>query len=289
MASPACPAPMMTVSTVAYSTTISTGTPLVSTSYTADRARDCSTSARRVASGASPLTWNRHPDALVAVAHRLPDGLTEAEDAEQVDVTLHRGLHLGERDAPGGRDVGQPRGEARGDRVEQELDRRRCLARPTSTAGWSASYVKGSVREASSWPAPKKPWIDVRLWVPLTHRFVARNWNLASCGLARTASSVANSVGVSTPLSGGRAMAAVMSGSSVRHRAGREPDDHRCGDGPNATRATFPRPSLRRPRSAPGSRCLVLPRPTCTAPAARLAPRSPCSGCTVCHGVATTR
>jgi hypothetical protein len=38
--------------------------------------------------------------------------------------------------------------------------------------------------------------------VPLTHRLVARNWNLASSGVALTTPSVAKSVGVSTPLSG---------------------------------------------------------------------------------------
>src|SRR5215472_4106946 len=39
-----------------------------------------------------------------------------------------------------------------------------------------------------------------RLWVPLTHVFVARNWNLAMSGSPFTASSVANRVAVSTPL-----------------------------------------------------------------------------------------
>ena len=48
------------------------------------------------------------------------------------------------------------------------------------------------------------------LFVPLIQRLVARNWNFASSGLARTASSVANSVGVSTPLSAGRVLAVVM-------------------------------------------------------------------------------
>src|SRR6266540_2419385 len=39
----------------------------------------------------------------------------------------------------------------------------------------------------------------VRLWVPDTHRFRARNWNLAASGASFTASSVAKSVTVSTP------------------------------------------------------------------------------------------
>src|SRR5215471_18642485 len=39
-----------------------------------------------------------------------------------------------------------------------------------------------------------------RLWVPLTHVFVAQNWNLAMSESAFTASNVANRVAVSTPL-----------------------------------------------------------------------------------------
>ena len=39
-------------------TSIDTGTPLVSTSYTAERDRDCSTRPRRTSSGASPEIWN---------------------------------------------------------------------------------------------------------------------------------------------------------------------------------------------------------------------------------------
>jgi hypothetical protein len=39
------------------------------------------------------------------------------------------------------------------------------------------------------------PW----LWVPLTQRFVALNWNLAASGIALTASSAPNSASVLTP------------------------------------------------------------------------------------------
>ena len=42
----------------------------------------------------------------------------------------------------------------------------------------------------------------VRLCVPDTQRFVARNWNRASSGCGPTAPMVASSVGVSTPLRG---------------------------------------------------------------------------------------
>ncbi len=40
------------------------------------------------------------------------------------------------------------------------------------------------------------------LWVPEIQRLEARNWNLASSRCALTASRVAKSVGVSTPLRG---------------------------------------------------------------------------------------
>src|SRR5262245_17101488 len=40
----------------------------------------------------------------------------------------------------------------------------------------------------------------VRLWVPITQRLVARNWNFASSGLPRTASIVPKRFGMSTPL-----------------------------------------------------------------------------------------
>src|SRR3954452_11326295 len=52
----------------------------------------------------------------------------------------------------------------------------------------------------SSWPVPKNPWTVVRLLVPLTHSLVTRKRNAAASGAARTASTVAKSVAVSTPL-----------------------------------------------------------------------------------------
>src|SRR5918997_2690998 len=50
----------------------------------------------------------------------------------------------------------------------------------------------------------------LRLWVPLTHRLLARNRNAAISGWALTASSVANSVGTSTPLRAGRCAVVVI-------------------------------------------------------------------------------
>jgi hypothetical protein len=46
--------------------------------------------------------------------------------------------------------------------------------------------------------------------VPFTHVFLARNWNAAMSGWALTASRVANSVGVPTPLSGKRSVLVVI-------------------------------------------------------------------------------
>src|SRR5436305_6812008 len=54
-----------------------------------------------------------------------------------------------------------------------------------------------------------------RLWVPDCHRLEARNWNLAASGAAFTASRVANSMEVSTPLRTGLSvmvMSLVLSG-----------------------------------------------------------------------------
>src|SRR5262245_5278066 len=65
-----------------------------------------------------------NPDLLVAVAHLVG----EAQDAEQVDVTLHSGGNGLQRYAAGRRDVGDAGGQAGGDRVQEELHRRRPLA-----------------------------------------------------------------------------------------------------------------------------------------------------------------
>src|SRR5206468_3978184 len=51
-----------------------------------------------------------------------------------------------------------------------------------------------------------------RLWVPLIHSLLARNWNWAACGAALTASRVAKRVAVSTPLRVDRTTGVVMSG-----------------------------------------------------------------------------
>jgi hypothetical protein len=61
-----------------------------------------------------------------------------------------------------------------------------------------------------SCPTPKNPSIVVRLCVPLTQRFTARNWKRAASGAPLTASRVANSVGTSTPFKGGRSVVVAL-------------------------------------------------------------------------------
>ncbi len=58
--------------------------------------------------------------------------------------------------------------------------------------------------------APWKPEKRDRLWVPPSHVFVARNWNFAISGWPLTASRVANSVAVSTPLVRGFSVVMLM-------------------------------------------------------------------------------
>ena len=120
------------------STEMATGTPLVSTSKTAERLRDCSTTLRELL-GVVAAEHEADADLLVAVA----DLVRQPEDAEQVDVALDGRLDRVEVHAAGRGDVGDAGGEAGGEGVEQELDRRRGVVPPTSTAGWSASKVNG--------------------------------------------------------------------------------------------------------------------------------------------------
>src|SRR5215475_946942 len=72
------------------------------------------------------LDLEADPDPLVAV----PDLVGQAEDAEQVDVTLDGGLHRTQRDTPGRGDVGDASGQTGGDRMQQELNGRRSVAGP---------------------------------------------------------------------------------------------------------------------------------------------------------------
>ena len=70
---------------------------------------------------------------------------------------------------------------------------------PTSTAGWSASMAN-VLSCCCSAPTPKNVLIWFRLCVPEIQRLSTLNRNRAASGCALTASSVANSLAVSTPL-----------------------------------------------------------------------------------------
>ena len=99
---------------------MTTGTPLVTTSKTADRRRDCSTTLAELVGVVAPHL-EADFDLLVAVA----DLVGQAEDPEQVDVALDGGLDLGQVHAACRGDVGQAGRQAGGQGMEHELDRGR--------------------------------------------------------------------------------------------------------------------------------------------------------------------
>src|SRR3954470_5119987 len=67
-------------------------------------------------------------------------------------------------------------------------------------------------------PAPEKLSIVVRLWVPMTQRFVARKRNAASSGRLRIASIVSKRLARSTPLAAAVPGVVVLMGPTVRPR-----------------------------------------------------------------------
>src|SRR4051794_20109380 len=71
----------------------------------------------------------------------------------------------------------------------------------------------------------------LRVWVPLSHRLWARNWNRAASGAALTASRVANRVAVSTPLRVGSVTVLVMWVSSGWPAQVQGSDRALCGGG----------------------------------------------------------
>ena len=80
----------------------------------------------------------------------------------------------------------------------------------------------------------------MRLCVPLIQVLRARNWNSASSGAALTASSVANSVGTSTPLRAGRIAVWSCSGSSRLRLGDDDAADARNARLPRTFRAATP-------------------------------------------------
>src|SRR5664279_1276142 len=73
--------------------------------------------------GGVALDLEADPNLPVAVA----DGVGQPENAQQVDVALDGRGHPVQGDAAGGRDVAQPRRQARGDGVQQEFHRGRAV------------------------------------------------------------------------------------------------------------------------------------------------------------------
>src|SRR5690242_16955493 len=80
---------------------------------------------RELLRGRVAVDREAHPDLPVSV----PDAVVQPEDAQQVDVALDGRLDPVQGDAAGCGDVGQPRGEAGGDGVQQEFHRRDALVR----------------------------------------------------------------------------------------------------------------------------------------------------------------
>src|SRR5439155_15942253 len=85
-----------------------------------------------------------HGDVLVAVAHLG----VEPKDAVEVDVAGHDGADLGEPDPAGGGDVGQSRGDAGGQRVQDELHRGGAVVAPDEDGGVVGVEVEGALVRA---------------------------------------------------------------------------------------------------------------------------------------------
>ncbi len=151
-------------------TAISTGTPLVMTSKTAERARDCSTIFERLGRGvAGDGEGDANP--LVTVSHLV----RQPEDPAQIDVAFDVRFDAREGDAAGGGNVGDAGGQTARQRVQEELDRRRRLV-GADKDGRMVGVVLEDPSCLCSPPAPLNDSMRLRLWVPRTQAFCARNW-----------------------------------------------------------------------------------------------------------------
>ena len=103
-------------------------------------------------------------------------------------------------DLAGGGDVGRcrPSGRRRGRGAGTRPASGPCPRRRARRGG--RRRTERAARGRAPAPTPKKPSIVLRLWVPVTHRCVARNWNARRFGLRPDGVEVANRVAVSTPL-----------------------------------------------------------------------------------------
>jgi len=107
-----------------------TGTPLLSTSKTAERARDCSTISRRPL-GRVTFHGEVDRDLLVTVA----DLVGHPDDALQVDVAGDRRLDAGEGDTAGSGDIGHPSRDARREPAQRVLQGRGAVVLPHENGG----------------------------------------------------------------------------------------------------------------------------------------------------------
>ena len=148
----------------------------MSTSKTAERARDCSTISRSFSAGASPGDREVDADPLVAVAHLVG----QAQDALQVDVAFDLRFHRCQGHAARRGDVGDAGGDAAGQAVQEEFDRASDHEILPDEHGRMIG-VEAELRPVPcSPPAPVNDSMRVSLWVPLIHRLLAQNWNFAS-------------------------------------------------------------------------------------------------------------
>src|SRR4051794_21855723 len=175
-----------------------TGVGLVRASYTAERRRDCSTMPRRVCSSASPSMSNSAvicPKPLRTAPPESPRTPSRSMSPVTVEVTaLSR----------------TPRAAAMLTMPAVRHAARACsrnstgigaLSAPVSTWGWSASSTVSLTWDRSCSAPWKSEMVDL-LWVPVSQVWRARSRNSPSSGWPFTASRVASSVAVSTPLRG---------------------------------------------------------------------------------------
>ena len=114
-----------------------------------------------------------------------------------------------QRDAPRRGDVDDAGGDAGGDRVEQELHRRRAVAGADEHRG-VVRVVDERLGAGGVLLARAVEALDRGAAVhAVTHSLRARNWNCAAAGWDCTTSRVANRVGTSTPLRAGRLVVVV--------------------------------------------------------------------------------
>src|SRR5690606_13429859 len=204
IAMPACPAPMTTTSvrigcspvrdTVAQATVTVTLVGFVMMSNTAERFWDCATSASicsRVASASmSKVTLtSSNPLRTSLSAPRMPR-MSIAPSSVAVTECSWMLRICATAATPAVRQPASPDSTSSTGVAPLSSD--------AKTSGWSMSNVN-SLLWLCSWPRPKKPLTLDRLWVPPSHRELARQVNRAACGACFSASRAPTSAVTLTP------------------------------------------------------------------------------------------